>query len=67
MQPVTGFAKVPFSQPVRSDHDVLRVATLVKEMLNSENKRLVKERVERKTVDLRSTVIALQQENVQQR
>ena len=34
-------------------------------MLNSEIERLVKERIERETVDLRSTVIALQQENAQ--
>ena len=53
----------PQPQPGLSDTDVIRIATLVKQMLTDEIGRLVKERVEIETAELRNTVTTLQAEN----
>ena len=51
-------------QPGLSESDVFRIASVMKQMLSSENEKLVKERVERETADLKTAISSLQAENL---
>ena len=57
--------QMQYSQPCTSisDNDVIRIAAVVKQMLSSEIETLVKERVQRETADLKSTISTLQADN----
>ena len=51
-------------QPGLSESDVFRIASVMKQMLTSEIEKLVKERVERETADLKTAINSLQAENL---
>ena len=50
-------------QPGLTETDVIRIASVMKQMLSSEIEKLVKERVERETADLKTAISSLQAEN----
>ena len=50
-------------QPGLSETDVFQIASVMKQMLSSEIEKLVKERVERETADLKIAISSLQAEN----
>ena len=54
---------MPFPQPGLSETDIIRIASVVKQMLTSEIDMLVKERVERETADMRNAISSLQADN----
>ena len=56
-------SQMSFPQLGLSETDVIRIATLVKQMLTDEINRLMKDRVELETAELRNTVISLQADN----
>ncbi|MCG8048529.1 MAG: hypothetical protein N0E48_23410, partial [Candidatus Thiodiazotropha endolucinida] len=55
--------QLSFPQPGLADADVIRIATLVKQMLTEEIDRLVKEKVALETAELRNTVSTLKADN----
>ena len=57
MQPIT----IP--QPGLTETNVIRIASVMKQMLSNEIEKLVKDRVERETADLKTAISSLQAEN----